>query len=215
MSGERTAVEDFRAALVSRAHLFGVQLKAEQEKRLCDYYEIVARWNPRLHLVAPCAPEKFATRHVLESLVALPFLSDEAHVADVGSGGGLPIIPCLITLPSLRAALIEASSKKAIFLREALRAVKAEERAKVIAKRFEEIPRMTVGFITCRAIERFKEKFAELAAWSPPASTLLFFGGPTLQEEIERAGLDYQAVLIPESERRYLFVIKPRTAGRE
>ena len=208
MTKERAAVEDFIAALGSQAGAFDVQPDAEQAKRLGDYYEIVSRWNPRLHLVAPCSPQEFATRHVLESLVALPFLSEGASVADVGSGSGLPIIPCLIMLRALRATLIEASSKKAIFLREALRTVGAGERAKVIAKRFEETPGMIVNFVTCRAIERFTEKFQELAAWSTPASTLLFFGGPTLQEEIEKAELDYQSVLIPESERRYLFVIK-------
>lgn len=204
------AVEDFIEALERRAPAFGVQLGGGDRKRLVAYYELVLRWNTRLHLVAPCTGAEFATRHVLESLVALPFLTDSARVVDVGSGAGLPVIPCLIMRRGLRATLVEASSKKAVFLREALRAVGADDRATVIAKRFEEVPRMEAAFVTCRAIERFTEKFQELVEWSPPASTLLFFAGAALQKEIEKAGLNYRALLIPESERRFLFVIEER-----
>lgn len=209
-------IEDFIEALSEHAPAFGVQLSAETGKRLGDYYKIVSRWNARLHLIAPCAPAEFATRHVLESLAALPFISQApARVLDVGSGAGLPVIPCLIMRPDIQATLVEASQKKAVFLREALRLVEANERAMVIAKRFEETPTVAADYVTCRAIERFTEKFAELAAWSPPSSTLLFFGGTTLQEQIEKAGLSYQSVLIPESERRFLFIIRRNTFSLE
>lgn len=209
MHAEATATaEDFIEALKQRAPAFNVQLSADEERRLGSYYTIVRQWNARLHLVAPCSAEEFATRHVLESLAALPFLSTGARVLDVGSGAGLPIIPCLIARPDIQATLIEASQKKAVFLREALRTVEAGGRAKVVAQRFEETEAPDAEFVTCRALERFTEKFAELAEWSPPSSTLLFFGGASLQAEIEKAGLSYSPVLIPESERRFLFVIK-------
>lgn len=205
---ETVEVADFIEALRKHAPSFGVLLSGGRERRLGDYYSIVSRWNARLHLVAPCTAEEFAVRHVLESLSALPFLSNEARVIDVGTGAGLPAIPCLIMRTDIQATLIEASQKKAVFLREALRLVEANARAAVIAKRFEETTAPEAGFVTIRAIERFTEKFAEIVEWSPPASTLLFFGGPSLQEEIEKAGLKYRAVLIPESERRFLFIIE-------
>src|SRR6185369_15999394 len=92
-------------------------------QRLCVYYSLLTRWNPRLHLVAPCSPEEFATRHVLESLMLLQHLPHGAKIADIGSGAGLPIIPCLIVRPDLHATLIESSAKKSVFLREALNTV--------------------------------------------------------------------------------------------
>ncbi|MBD0370592.1 MAG: 16S rRNA (guanine(527)-N(7))-methyltransferase RsmG [Pyrinomonadaceae bacterium] len=210
MTEAKAAVEDFLEALERNARAFGVQLSADDSKRLADYYEIVTRWNARLHLVAPCTGAEFATRHVLESLTALPFLTEDARVADVGSGAGLPVIPCLIVRQGVQATMIEASSKKAVFLREALRAVGASDRATVIAKRFEDVPTVEAAFVTCRAIERLTEKFQEIVEWSPPSSTLLFFAGPALQEEIEKASLNYQSLLIPESERRFLFIVEER-----
>src|SRR2546421_12790347 len=97
--------EEFDKALTEHAGAFGVSVGEDERARLCDYFEIVMRWNPRLHLVAPCAPTEFAVRHVLESLVALRFLTEGARIVDVGSGAGLPVIPCLIALAELTATL--------------------------------------------------------------------------------------------------------------
>ena len=78
---------------VDRKHaLFGVELAPETVALLGAYYSLLIHWNDRLHLVAPCSPEEFATRHVLESLLLLPHLPHAAKIADIGSGGGLPII---------------------------------------------------------------------------------------------------------------------------
>ncbi len=99
-------------------------LPARNLAQLGEYYSLLTRWNDRLHLVAPCSPEEFATRHVLESLLLLKHLPHEAKIADIGSGGGLPIIPCLIARADLEVTMIESSQKKAVFLREALSATR-------------------------------------------------------------------------------------------
>src|ERR1043165_9188450 len=116
-------VEQFAEALRIQAPAFAVSLGRDEIRKLTKYYEFLTGWNPRLHLVGPCSPEEFATRHVLESLILLEHLPQGATIADVGSGAGLPIIPCLIARPDLKATLIESSQKKTVFLREALSAV--------------------------------------------------------------------------------------------
>ncbi|HEV7859734.1 MAG TPA: 16S rRNA (guanine(527)-N(7))-methyltransferase RsmG [Pyrinomonadaceae bacterium] len=208
MSEILSLVDEFSHALERHAPGYEVQLSGPIIQRLSAYYEQVKRWNARLHLVAPCSPEEFATRHVLESMLALPFLTSHARVADVGSGAGLPVIPCLIARDDLDATLIEANAKKGVFLREALRTAGVAERTRVVTERFEKTPPPAADFITCRALERFTEMFPKILEWSTDASTLLFFAGPTLRQEIERAALDYHAVHIPASEQRFLFVIK-------
>ena len=116
-----TSLEQMKDALQRHAGDFGIQLNGELCARMGEYYEFLLKWNDRQHLVAPCSAEEFATRHVLESLLLLPHLPQDARIADVGSGGGLPIIPCLIARGDIHATLIESSKKKAVFLREALR----------------------------------------------------------------------------------------------
>jgi 16S rRNA (guanine527-N7)-methyltransferase len=191
-------LERFTNTLLAHARAFDVALTPDMTTRLGIYYSLLIRWNDRLHLVARCSPEEFAMRHVLESFMLLEHLPQGATIADVGSGAGLPIIPCLVARPDLDATLIESSQKKAVFLREALSAV--DRPASIIVQRFEEIDAPPVAFISCRALDRFIRKIPGLIAWAPRNSTLLLFGGEKL--------IDAERFLIPGSERRYLYVVK-------
>jgi len=154
------------------------------------------------------APAGFAARHVLESLAALPFISEGARLLDLGSGAGLPAVPCLIVRQDLEAVLIEASQKKSVFLREALSRLGLSRRARVIAERFETISPPDADCLTCRAIERFAEILPALAAWAARVPTLLLFGGEALGARLAAEGLNVESVRLPDSERRFLFVVR-------
>src|SRR5437868_135832 len=200
--------DEFDKALAAHSAVFGVSLGEGERARLGEYFEMVSAWNGRLHLVAPCPPAEFATRHVLESLLALQFIGEGAGVVDVGSGAGLPAIPCLIARPDLKAVLIESSRKKAVFLREALTRLGGTGSARVAAERFENIEPPAADCLTCRALERFAEVLPRLIAWASRVPTLLLFGGLGLREKLGLAGLPFEAVHVPESERRFLFVVR-------
>jgi 16S rRNA (guanine527-N7)-methyltransferase len=153
------------------------------------------------------SPQEFAVRHVLESLQLLEYLPERATIADIGSGAGLPSIPCLIVRPDIEVVLIEASRKKAVFLREALKQTATSKRVHIIAERFEKVDTPEVGFVTCRALERFAETVPALLHWAPANSTILLFGGKTLQRPIEESRLASTSVQMPNSRQRFLFVI--------
>ena len=201
-----TPTETFSQALRNHAAEFGIQLDAGEVTRLSTYYELLLKWNDRLHLVAPCSPEEFATRHVLESLLLLAHLPQDARVVDVGSGAGLPILPSLIVRADLRATLIESSSRKAIFLREAVRAVNSRAPAALTIARFEQTEAPEADFVTCRALDRFQKFLPALIEWAPPTSTLLLFAGEELRKQIEILLPNAKAERIPRSDRRYLSV---------
>jgi 16S rRNA (guanine527-N7)-methyltransferase len=194
----------FTQSLESNLSVFDVGLSPEAFSALRAYYSLLTHWNERLHLVAPCSPEEFATRHVLESLLLLKHLPHGAKIADVGSGAGLPIIPCLIARPDLQVTLIESSQKKAVFLREALNHVGRD--AIVIARPFEDVQTPDVSFVTCRALDKFMNKIATLIQWAPAESTLLLYGGETLREQLKNT--NFKDFLIPLSHKRLLFVVR-------
>jgi 16S rRNA (guanine527-N7)-methyltransferase len=199
----------FIESLAQNAPNFQLELDSYSMRRLGQYYSSLNRWNERLHLIAPCSPEKFATRHALESLLLIQHLPPNAAIADVGTGAGLPLIPCLIVRPDLEGYLIESSKKKAVFLSEALR--ETETRANIVPKRFQETPAPRVQFVTCRAIEKFSELLPEIVRWAPESCTFLFFGGEGLKSELKSAGLHFDAQLIPTSEKRFLYLAhRPR-----
>ena len=199
----------FEEALKSNQSTFQVELSPEDVSGLSAYYSLLTRWNPRLHLVAPCSPQEFATRHVLESLMLVKHLPPDATIADIGSGAGLPIIPCLIVRPDLRATLIESAPKKSVFLREAAKQLSIE--LTVIAKPFEDVQAPSVSFVTCRALDGFIDKLPRLIQWSPPGATLLLYGGETLGRQLSKGNVRVEKFLVPLSERRFLFLITDNT----
>lgn len=200
--------ERFKQTLTTRMHDYGIDLGPEVVQALVDYYALLSRWNERLHLVAPCEPEEFASRHVLESLLLLRLLPPHANVTDIGSGAGLPIIPCLIARNDLSVTLIESSQKKSVFLREALNQLRRSERAQVIARTFEDTPPPpNVSFVTCRALDQFMTKVARLFNWAPNPSTLLLFGGEDLRLKLDVIDAKYTEFLIPFSEKRFIFEV--------
>ena len=182
---------------------FNLDLPAETVTQFGEYYSLLTRWNDRLHLVAPCSPEEFAVRHVLESLLLLKHLPPNARVTDIGSGGGLPIIPCLIARPDLQATLIESSQKKSVFLREVSNQLHLN--STVLARPFEQIEPPPVSFVTCRALDQFVQKLPALLDWAGD-STLLLFGGETLRDELQKMSVKFEVQLIPHSEKRFLFL---------
>jgi len=199
-----TGIEEFGSALASHAPDFAIQLHAEQIDRLACYYELLRKWNRRLHLVAPCSPAEFAVRHVLESLMMLKHLPLAAAVTDVGSGGGLPIVPCLLVREDLQAALIESSKRKAVFLREALRTVAPWGRVHVTVARFQETASPPPGFLSCRALDQFTSLIPTLMSWAGPGATFLFFCGDELRAQLESMLSRPKIERIPHSHGRFL-----------
>lgn len=203
----QTTINQFKETLRSEASRYGVTLSSDSLTELAKYYELILRWNERLHLVAPCTPQQFASRHVLESLTVLKHLPENAAVAEVGAGAGLPLMPCMIVRPDVKGVLIDGAPRKAIFLREAVSHLQLSSRASVFGQRFEQVSVPDVNFITCRALERFDEMLAHLLEWAPPRSTLLLFGAKRLERRLENAGYETSAELMPGSKGRFLFMV--------
>ncbi len=197
--------KEFIRSIEKSQKTFGLSLAEEKISLLADYFELVQKHNEILHLVAPCSPEEFAIRHILESLTILEFLPEKAQFADVGTGAGLPSIPCLIARKDLRGVLIESKLKKAHFLQMALAKCKIETRADIFNRQFEEIEKPDVSYVLCRALDKFTQKLPKLLRWSKDCS-LLFFGGTMLREELKKFGVRFNEKLMPMSEQRFLFV---------
>ncbi|MDQ4123333.1 MAG: class I SAM-dependent methyltransferase [Acidobacteriota bacterium] len=197
---------NFIQAIEKHQTTFGFDFTAAQISDFLDYYGLVEKWNPRLHLVAPCSAEEFAVRHILESLTILDFLPENVELTDVGTGAGLPSIPCLLARRDLRGTLIESNTKKAVFLREALSNFNLQTRTKVLNLRFEQTDEPK-GFVTSRALDKFVEKLPEIVVWARKAEKLLLFGGEKVRDKLIELQLDFRPKLIPSSEQRYVFIV--------
>lgn len=108
--------------LIHGARLLGVQLSSDHVEMFRRYYYLLIDWNSRINLTTVTDYESVQVRHFLDSLSVLSGLDEEERVAigsiaDIGSGAGLPGVPLKIVLPHAHLLLIEATGKKAAFLR--------------------------------------------------------------------------------------------------
>ena len=96
----------------------------ETEQRLDRYVSLLLQWQAKTNRVAPSTLPNLWTRHVSDSLQLLDLAPGAKVWADLGSGGGFPgvVLACaLVQTPGATVHLVERNTKKAAFLREALR----------------------------------------------------------------------------------------------
>src|SRR5215467_6864697 len=108
-----------------RAKAFGLTpVSRETVDRLDRFVELVLTWQKTTHLISPSTIPTLWTRHVADSLQLLELAPSARLWVDLGSGGGFPglVIACaLAETPGAQVHLVESNTKKAAFLREAVR----------------------------------------------------------------------------------------------
>ena len=96
----------------------------ETEVRLDRYVDLLVLWQAKTNLVASSTLPNLWTRHISDSLQLLTLAPNAKIWADLGSGGGFPgvVLACAMAeMPDAMVHLVERNTKKAAFLREALR----------------------------------------------------------------------------------------------
>jgi 16S rRNA (guanine527-N7)-methyltransferase len=100
----------------------GLDLDAVALDRFRRYREELSRWSAQVNLTALRRPEDIVREGFLDSLACAAFIPPSAvRAVDVGSGAGFPAIPLAIVRPALAFTLVEATRKKATFLRHIAR----------------------------------------------------------------------------------------------
>lgn len=185
---------DFRERLAA----LGVTLDAAAIARLGDYLARLLAMNERVNLTRITDPTEVWTRHALDALGLVPHLADlpaGARVLDVGSGGGVPGVPVAIARPDLRVTLMEATEKKAAFLRAVSEAMGLSQ-VDVVTGRAEQLAttglRGRFDVVTARAVAAI----AALLPWTAPfaraGGRLLFIKGERAPQELADAKRELQ-----------------------
>jgi len=106
---------------------------------LARYLMLLNRWNRVHSLTAISKPAEQVRRHIVDALVVWPHLARrfcntaELHIADVGSGMGVPGVVWSIVMPSARVDLFERQQKKLAFLRHVVAQLAVSSRVRVMA----------------------------------------------------------------------------------
>lgn len=151
---------NLRALIEQGSARLELELSAKQLEQLVAYVKLLAKWNKVYNLTSIRDNDEMVTRHLLDSLAIVPYLTGQT-LLDVGSGGGLPGIPIAISKPELAVTLLDSNSKKTRFLQQA----KAEldlTNVTVIHGRTEQLQLPPFSIVTARAFSTL-ESLVELA----------------------------------------------------
>jgi len=144
--------------------------------QLGSYLDLLVKWNAKTNLTAIREPEEMVRQHFGESLFAgqqltQRGLTSSATLLDFGSGAGFPGLPIQILLPSLQVTLAESQSKKASFLREAVRTLYLQ--TTVYAGRVEDMPKdQCFDCVTLRAVDNMQMALTGAVPRIAPGGTL-------------------------------------------
>jgi 16S rRNA (guanine527-N7)-methyltransferase len=169
----------------------GIVLDEAQEARLNAFLDELALWNRRINLVSRAAARPQLVKHILDSLTLVPHLPPGGCLLDIGTGAGFPGIPLQIALPELRVSLLEASRRKASFLKHVQRLLPLPG-ATVIHKRVEETlqEERYRGEFTV-VVSRAAFKLPVLVAWSgfflAPGGRLVAMKATAIEAELAAA----------------------------
>jgi 16S rRNA (guanine527-N7)-methyltransferase len=155
-------------------------------EKLETYYQLLTKWNAKINLTAfrlvPEGEEGAIDRLLIEPVVAARYVPDNARtLLDAGSGGGSPAIPLKLASHSLHLRMVEVKTRKAVFLREAVRELGLRD-AEVETTRFEELlPRAelheALDLVSIRAVRVETRTLMTLQAFLRPGGKLLLFRG--------------------------------------
>jgi 16S rRNA (guanine527-N7)-methyltransferase len=154
---------DTASLLADRSAEAGVTVPPPLAERLVVYYDLLQRWNRTINLTSLTTPDEAIDRLLLEPVVAAASLSRSPRLVDLGSGGGSPAIPLALALSATLLVMVESRSRKAAFLREALRELGLA--GEVDNSRFEEAAaqsphRGTMDIVSIRAVKVDDSAFA-------------------------------------------------------
>jgi 16S rRNA (guanine527-N7)-methyltransferase len=177
---------EFKDRLQRRAKRAGVSVEPALMTRLETYYRLLATWNQKINLTAlnlDEASDEVFDRLLIEPLAAARFVPQAAQkVMDIGTGGGSPAIPFALAAPGLSLLMVEAKTRKSVFLREAIRAL-GMSAADVATARFEQLlarPDLHEAhdLVTIRAVRIESRVLLGLQAFLRPGGQLFLFRGP-------------------------------------
>lgn len=164
-------------------------------ERIHAYLALLAEASQRMNLIGPNELENFWDRHALDCAQLVRLAPDARRWLDLGSGAGLPgiILACMLAdAHGAEIHMIEATAKKAQFLRETIAALHLP--AQVFNLRIEDfgatLPREGQGrydVVTARAVAPLKRLIAYAKPILASGAQGLFHKGAGADAELAAA----------------------------
>ena len=185
-------LSDSRESIIrTAAREVGIFLDQKQIQLFLIYLRELKEWNQKVNLTSLKDDTAIIKNHFIDSLSIIPHLPPAISLLDMGSGGGFPGVPVKIARPSLQVTLLEATRKKANFLRHLIRALELshittlEGRAEAVTAHDQ--PHPLFDIVISRALTRLKPFLLLGEPFVKKGGYLLAMKGAKAEEELRES----------------------------
>jgi len=186
------------------------------QAKLLDYIEYLDKWNAVHNLTSVRDPLEMIHRHILDSLVVLPFLP-QGRVLDLGTGAGLPGIPLALSQPDRQFVLLDSNQKKINFVQHMILSLELRNTLVVCSRAESYQPKDLFDLVISRAFGSLKEFVRFSKHLCKRDGRMIAMKGVVSTSEIEEISMDtviekIENLKVPGSEAlRTLIFIKHKT----
>ncbi len=154
-----------------------IEINGSTLDKLLEYKKIILEQNRDLNLISKPSVDDFDFIHLIDSALPAYLIPDNATVADLGTGGGLPGIVLKIINPTIELILIDSKFKKTDFLKSCLK--KLEITNASVFNPSKEKNETHYDIIVSRAFGTLKKIVREAKKFCKEGSTIIAYKGKT------------------------------------
>ena len=181
--------------LVFGAKEQGITLEPAQTAALLRLIAELREWNQRFNLTGITDPVDMIRKHLLDSLSVQRYLHGK-RIADVGTGAGFPGLPLAVINPGREFALIEATGKKARFVRHAADAMELKNVDVIPARSEDWRGPAPYDIVLTRALGKLEEFVRVAGHLCAPRGRMLAMKGRRPDSEIAALPPGWRAVAV-------------------
>jgi len=170
----------------------GLELNKNQKEQILKYIDFLIQENKKYNLTSITEPKEIVKVHFLDSAGLFLKSNIGGKVIDIGTGAGFPGFVFKILKPDVKLTLLEASLKKANFLKMLQVELELYEDIEVLHARAEDLGqnkdyRFQYDYVTSRAVAPLNILLEYTAPFCKNEGKILLYKGPSYQDELKEA----------------------------
>jgi len=185
-------------------------LQKYDQSKIESYYSTLRTENEKLNLVSRETIKSKLPQLVAESLLPFEYIEQRTytHYVDIGSGGGLPSLPIILTQEIQNSTLAERIGKKALSL-ERMKESLALENLTVLSTQFEECKfDHTFDLVTMRLVKLNNRLLTNITRFMSKDSIFIYYHKPEFQiSDKSLSVVTYSYSVSPDSVDKYFSLI--------